>query len=96
MSLPAASAQRRVKHSIKVYMLSSLHALRRRVLDVEARRRATAMPKSKMDKVSVDDRDDKPALIAPIFVFVAITVATVLAAVLIGHAVRILFNWIAG
>ncbi len=54
------------------------------------------MPKSKMDKVSVDDRDDKPASLAPILVFVAITVATVLAAVLIGYAVRVLFNWIAG
>ena len=54
------------------------------------------MPKSKMDKVSVDDRDAKPSLIAPIFVFAAITVATVLAAVLLGHVVRALFNWITG
>ena len=54
------------------------------------------MPKNKMDKVSVDDRDDKPSLMAPILVFAGITVATVLTAVLLGYAVRVLFNWIAG
>jgi hypothetical protein len=54
------------------------------------------MPRNKMDKVSVDDRDHKRSFIAPIFVFVTITVATVLTAVLIGQAVRVLFNWIAG
>jgi hypothetical protein len=54
------------------------------------------MPRSKMDKVSTGDRDDKPTLIAPLALFVTITVATVLAAVLIGYAVRVLFNWIAG
>ena len=54
------------------------------------------MPKSKMDKVSVDDRGDKRSLIAPILVFVTITIATVLTAVLIGYAVRVLFNWITG
>ena len=54
------------------------------------------MPKSKMDKVSVDDRNDKPSLMAPILVFAAITVVTVLTAVLLGHAVRVLFNWVAG
>ena len=47
------------------------------------------MPKSKMDKVSVDDRDDKPSLIAPIFVFVTVTVATVLIAVLILSLIHI-------
>jgi hypothetical protein len=37
-SLHAAVSTAAVKHSIKVYLLSSLLALRRRVLDVETRR----------------------------------------------------------
>jgi hypothetical protein len=57
---------------------------------------AAAMPKSNKHKVSVDDPDDKPSLFATVFVFVIITLATVLTAVLVSYGIRALFNWIAG
>ena len=53
------------------------------------------MPKNKMDKVSAGDRDDKPTLLAPMLLFATITVATVLAAVLINYAFRALLDWFA-
>jgi hypothetical protein len=55
-----------------------------------------AMPKSNMHKVSVDDPDGKPSLFATAFVFLTITLATVLASVLIAYGARALFNWIVG
>jgi hypothetical protein len=54
------------------------------------------MPKSNMHKVSVDDPDGKPSLFATAFVFLTITLATVLASVLIAYGARALFNWIVG
>ena len=53
------------------------------------------MSKNKMHKVSAGDRDDKPTLIAPLVLFVTITVATVIAAVLINYGFRALLNWVA-
>jgi hypothetical protein len=57
---------------------------------------AAAMPKSNKQKVSDDDPDDKPSFFVTAFVFVTITLATVLTAVLIAYAVRTVFNWFAG
>jgi len=54
------------------------------------------MPKSNMHKVSVDDPDNKPSLFATAFVFLAITLATVLTSVLIAYGARAFFNWIVG
>ena len=58
--------------------------------------RAAAMPKTNKHKVSVDDPDDKPSFFVTVFVFVTITLATVLTAVLIAYGVRTVFTWLAG
>ena len=58
--------------------------------------RAAAMPESNMHKVHGDDPDDQPSRFATVFVFVTITLMTVLNAVLITYGVRALFKWVAG